>query len=140
LLPEVLLIWEWIMGMTAENVTEGLFAFIKANPWLMKIDRSQADMTLESAARNAWGMLCAGDVAGFRALPVRVQALAALLLRDYFAKLNLEPLASKVWDLPVPVLAQGATQAVAEAAFAAAALRVVWLEIEQDYRSGQLPH
>jgi hypothetical protein len=128
------------MGMTAEKVTEGLFAFIKANPWLMKIDYSQADMTLQSAARHAWGMLCAGDVAEFQMLPVRVQALAALLLRDYIAKLNLEPLASKVWDVPVPALEQDATQAVAESAFSAVALRIVWLEIEQDYRSGQLPH
>lgn len=84
--------------VTAKQVVEGLYDWIKAHPWFTQEDLDRADMTAEAAAQAALLCLARGEIDTYRRLPDGVRALALRLQLDFMAKL-MGPLGGKTWPI-----------------------------------------
>lgn len=118
-------------GLTADQVAEGLWAWLGSRRWFLADDVMHGDVTQEHAAQEAVLMLARGDDDAFRALPVGVRALALRFILDFLARL-IGPLSKVTW--PVTLEGEG------PAALQAAAWRAIELEVARSLPPPTPPH
>lgn len=88
------------LQVPAQDVFDGLYLWMQANPWFLKIDIQTADLTQEAGAQQAV-LAMDGDRAVFDRLPLGVQGLAARFIVEFMAVLRTTML-DRVWQVSPP--------------------------------------